>query len=122
MNKKRALVVDDDPDATYLVARVLSLTDFDADELNSPLDTLDRLRTTLYDLLLLDIMMPEKNGLLLAEEIRKVESLHLLPIVIISAKSLDSEERIRIRQMGCQFLPKPVMQRELLQTLMRLFE
>jgi two-component system, OmpR family, response regulator ChvI len=73
--KKRLLIVDDDVDITNSFS--LALEDsglFLVDTYNDPLVALSNYRPNSYDLLLLDIKMPEMNGFELYEQIKKLDN------------------------------------------------
>ena len=74
MNRKiRILVVDDDALLRKLVTEQLSRSDFDASSAGRARECLDTLRDTDYDVVLLDIMMPDMSGLEALREIRKLD-------------------------------------------------
>src|SRR6266852_6067844 len=74
MNRKiRVLVVDDDSLLRKLVTQQLMRADFDAAPAASGREALDILREADYDVVLLDIMMPDLSGLDALRAIRKVE-------------------------------------------------
>src|SRR5947208_16230476 len=69
----RLLVVDDDPLLRKLVTEQLARSDFDASSAGSGRECLDTLRDADYDVVLLDIMMPDTSGLDALREIRKLD-------------------------------------------------
>jgi len=71
--KTRVLVVDDDNLLRKLVTEQLSRSDFEAEPAGSAKDALARLHDADYDVVLLDIMMPDMSGLETLREIRKLE-------------------------------------------------
>jgi DNA-binding NtrC family response regulator len=71
--KIRVLVVDDDNLLRKLVTEQLSRSDFDATPAASARAALQSLRDTDYDVVLLDIMMPDMSGLEALREVRKLE-------------------------------------------------
>jgi two-component system response regulator GlrR len=78
----RILVVDDDPEIVRMLARSLGRYGLQIDATSSADDALARAGTTAYDAALLDLVMPGRDGALLAAELRK----HLpgLPIALLT--------------------------------------
>jgi two-component system, OmpR family, response regulator ChvI len=72
-NKKKFLIVDDDPDICVTLTEIFKQNGFIADSSTDPLLALDNFKAGLYDLLLLDIKMPEMNGFQLHQEIKKID-------------------------------------------------
>ena len=73
MNKKRILVVDDEPDLTLGCRMILEDAGFNVDTFNDPLLALSNFKPNYYDLALLDVKMPKMDGFSLYNEIRKVD-------------------------------------------------
>jgi CheY-like chemotaxis protein len=68
---KKVLLVDDDPDITLTYSLALEDSGYVVDTYNDPLVALTRFKPNFYDLLLLDVKMPQMNGLELYEQIKK---------------------------------------------------
>ncbi|NJN72565.1 MAG: response regulator [Limnothrix sp. RL_2_0] len=69
------------------------------------------------DLVLTDLVMPVKSGFEATQDIRSIPAVQDIPIIAVSASVLDMDPQ-KIRQMGCEdFLPKPVSETQLLQSL-----
>ena len=72
--KAKILVVDDEPDITYTLKATLEETGFfDIYPFNEPSLVLSNFRPNMYDLVILDIRMPQMNGFELFHEIRKID-------------------------------------------------
>ena len=69
----RILVVDDEEDIAKLFQKALERAGFIVDTYNDPLQSLSNYRAGMYDLLLLDIKMPEMNGFELYKKIRQID-------------------------------------------------
>jgi DNA-binding response OmpR family regulator len=70
-NNKRILVVDDEPDITLMLKRVLEDNGFRVDSFNEPAMVLQNFKSELYDLVILDIKMPHINGFELYLKLRE---------------------------------------------------
>ena len=70
---KRILVVDDEPDVNITLRKVLEKDGFIVDSYEDPFLALDNFKPHYYDLLILDIKMPEMNGFTFYREIKKLD-------------------------------------------------
>jgi two-component system, OmpR family, response regulator ChvI len=73
-SKQRILLVDDESDITFSFSIGLEDSGFEVDTFNNPLRALSNFKSDSYDLVLLDIKMPEMNGIDLCKEIRKLDN------------------------------------------------
>jgi two-component system response regulator ChvI len=72
--KYRVMIVDDEKDITTIFKIGLGNNRFIVTTFNDPLDALSKVRPRLYDLLILDIRMPVKNGFQLYQKIRDIDN------------------------------------------------
>jgi len=72
-NRKRILIVDDESDICFVLQKVLIKNGFLVDSYDDPLVALEKFRAYLYNLVILDIRMPELNGFALYREIKKLD-------------------------------------------------
>lgn len=103
--KTRVLVVDDDSLLRKLVAEQLIHSDFDAEPVGSAKDALARLNETDYDVVLLDIMMPDMTGLEALREIRKLEDPP--EVIMLTADTSLATGIEAMRQGAYDYLTKP---------------
>ena len=82
----RAMVVDDDQATVELLRMVLELEGYDVMSAAAA-DAVDRIRNQRPDVVLLDVMMPEKDGLEVLREIRAAPDGDRTPVVLVSALS-----------------------------------
>ena len=94
---KRVLVVDDDADMRNLLRQTLEKEHCQVAEAEDGLAALELLKTQTPDLILLDLEMPRMDGLTFAHEIRAHADWRTIPIVVITAKDLGIEERLRLK-------------------------
>ena len=105
------LVVDDDDGIRNLVKEYLNQNNFLVTTANSAEDAQDKINIIKFDLIVLDIMMPKKNGLELLEENKNKLS---TPIILLTAKGKPSE-RIEGLEIGADdYLSKPFEPKELI--------
>jgi DNA-binding response OmpR family regulator len=67
----RLMAVDDEPDITFTLKKVLEHSGFPLDVFNNPQTALINFKPDYYDLILLEVMMPQMNGFELYQEIKK---------------------------------------------------
>jgi two-component system response regulator CpxR len=108
MNK--ILIIDDDQELTELLAAYLKQQGFDVYIENSPLNGLESLKRTTYDLLLLDVMMPEIDGF---ETLKRLRGFSSVPVIMLTAKGDDFDKILGLELGADDYLPKPFNQREL---------
>ena len=70
---KRILVIDDEPDVNITLCKVLEKNGFIVDSYESPFLALDNFKPHYYDLLILDMKMPDMNGFSFYREIKKLD-------------------------------------------------
>lgn len=123
MNAATVLAVDDDPRALALLEQQLSREPFRLVTTDDPTEALELARREQPDVILLDVMMPEKDGFELCAELRRDPELAAVPIILVTALD-DRDARHRGLEVGAdEFLTKPFNTTELrlrLRTIARL--
>ncbi len=105
------LLVDDDDGIRSLVKKFLNENNYLVTTADSAEDASDKIKIIKFDLIVLDIMMPGKNGLEFIEENKK--SLET-PVILLTAKG-EAKERIEGLEVGADdYLPKPFEPKELI--------
>jgi two-component system response regulator ChvI len=90
--KKRILLVDDEIDITFSLKILLEENGFEVYTFNKPSSVLRGFRADLYDLIILDIKMPEMNGFNLYKKIREIDNkVHVLFLTALSDFSNQEE-------------------------------
>lgn len=112
MAKKRILLVEDDQNLGFITEDNLTLAGFKVDWQKGGLDALDAFCANVYDLVILDVMLPQKDGFELLQDIRKINL--SIPVLMLTAKSLD-EDKIKGFKYGVDdYLTKPFNMEELI--------
>jgi len=110
---KRVMVVDDEPDVTELVSYHLKAKGFEVQTTADPTASISAIRSFCPDLLVLDIMMPDLNGIQICRIIRADPKFQRLPIIFLTAKA-DENDRIAGFETGCDdYICKPFSVKEL---------
>jgi two-component system phosphate regulon response regulator PhoB len=110
----RILVLDDEPDVTELLQYKLEQEGYHVEVLNDPMQFVSRVRECRPDLLVLDIMMPELNGLQLCRIARSDPTMKQIPIIFLSARG-EADERVKGLETGADdYISKPFNARELM--------
>ena len=109
--KAHILVVDDDDGIRSLVKKYLNENKFLVTTANNAEDAIEKLKIIKFDLIILDIMMPGRNGLEFIQEYKmKLDT----PIILLTAKG-EARERIEGLEIGADdYLPKPFEPKELI--------
>jgi hypothetical protein len=93
---RRVLVVEDDDSARALIRRALEAEGWEVDEAENGRVALDLLDGSRHALVLLDLMMPEMDGFEFLEAVRGGADPSAVPIVVITAKELTEDDRLRL--------------------------
>ena len=109
--KAHILVVDDDDGIRSLVKKYLNENQFLVTTAESAEDASEKIKIIKFDLIVLDIMMPGKNGLeFIQDNKKKLET----PIILLTAKG-EANERVEGLEIGADdYLPKPFEPKELI--------
>ncbi len=111
MYKATILLVEDDPNLSMVLQDYLEMLEYSIVLARNGEEGLSHFKKQDFDMCILDVMMPRKDGFSLAMDIRKENK--LIPIIFLTAKSL-KEDRIRGFQTGCDdYIAKPFSTEEL---------
>lgn len=102
---RKILIVDDDKDLHELVHLALTQEGYGVADCFNARDGLEKLRQEKFDLALLDVMMPEMDGLQMLAELRGENK--SLPVIIMTAVSTPETVTSALRDQACDFLAKP---------------
>ncbi len=110
-NMVNILFVEDDPNLSMILKDYLEMIGYTVDHAQDGVEGIKLFANNNYDLVILDIMMPLKDGFTVATEIREVNQ--LVPIIFLTAKNL-KEDRIKGFEIGCDdYISKPFSTEEL---------
>lgn len=107
----KLLLAEDDLNLGLLLQEYLQAIDFQVTLCRNGKEASDKLKEDTFDLLLLDVMMPEKDGFTLAKEVRAKDL--KTPIMFITAKSLKVDKLIGYQLGADDYITKPFDEDEL---------
>ncbi len=118
---KKILIVDDEPDVADLVTYHLRAKGYQVEAVRDPNVSVGCARTFLPDLVVLDIMMPDLNGIQVCRIFRADPKLKHIPIIFLTAKTQEAD-RIAGFETGCDdYICKPFSPKELVLRIQSIF-
>ncbi len=107
------LLVDDDPALRGLLRQMLELGGFIVFEAEDGLDALEKLPQVQPDAMILDVMMPNMDGITLCQTVRSKPDTMALPIIMLSGKTQDKAIQEGLDAGANVYLCKPISFNEL---------
>ena len=105
------MIVDDDPDVTLTLKTVLCENSFKVDSFNNPILALKNFHIGSYDLLIIDINMPQMSGVDLYEKIREIDN--KVKIRFLATESeINFGDTLPLPNLNC-FIKKPIENEEM---------
>lgn len=110
----RLLLIDDDARLTAMIGDYLRGNGYEVDAAGSLAAGRERLRHGVYDALVLDLMLPDGDGLDLTRELRADPRLKRMPLLMLTARGEPLDRVVGLELGADDYLPKPFEPRELL--------
>ncbi|TCS83567.1 response regulator transcription factor [Tepidibacillus fermentans] len=108
---KKILVVDDEPSIVTLVKFNLEKAGFDVETVSDGRQAVERCERVQYDLMVLDVMLPELDGLEVVKELKKKQI--NIPILMLTAKDDEFDKVLGLELGADDYMTKPFSPREL---------
>ncbi len=114
----KILIVDDDPDLVEAVTMILESKDYDVIAAYGGVEGLEKAKTEDPDLIVLDVMMPDKDGYAVCKELKADPQYSKIPILLLTAVVSKISTTRYTQQMGLEteaddYIDKPVEPAEL---------
>jgi DNA-binding response OmpR family regulator len=103
----KVLIVDDNEDCITVLRRMLVAQGYDVRAAENGAKALEKLEEAVPDVMLLDLMMPEIDGLQLLQKIRDVNATARMPVIILSAKTNDDDVMLGYQYGADYYITKP---------------
>lgn len=107
-NDGEVLIVDDDPDTLFTLDEIVQACGYRTILASSGNDCISKLKNSIPDLILLDIMMPEMDGFQTIKKIRQNRKWADIPVFAVTAKAMKDDRDIIMKQGFSDYIPKPV--------------
>ena len=108
---RRILIIDDDKELSDITKDMLSDYEYEVDQAYSIEEAYEVLTNGIYDVILLDINLPDGEGYEVCRELRKVST---VPVIFASARTSVDDRVTGFEEGGDDYLPKPYSMKELL--------
>ena len=112
--RRRILVVEDESAIRELLRLHLSLAGFEIEEIGDGAAALERTRSSRFDLIVLDLMLPGLDGITLCRAVRAQGANLATPIVMLTARDSESDKVLGLESGADDYLTKPFGIREML--------
>ena len=113
MGVTRVLVVEDDPDIAQLVVRYLDKAGFSTEVVANGREALTAIAARPPDLLILDLMLPQVDGLEVCRLTRSNDATAAIPIIMLTARAEESDRIVGLELGADDYLAKPFSPNEL---------
>ncbi len=113
MKKPRILVVDDEPEAVELLEFNLKQAGFEVVTAADGAEALQRVRTQAPALVVLDLMLPEIDGLEVCKLLRRDAATERIPIIMLTARAAEVDRILGLELGADDYVTKPFSPREL---------
>jgi len=120
--KAKILVVDDEPDALELIEVNLRASGYDVLVADDGREALQKARAAMPDLVLLDVMLPEMDGLEVCKTLRRDAATALIPIIMLTARAAEMDRVLGLELGADDYITKPFSPRELILRVKNLLE
>ena len=105
--RTKILIVDDELDTLLPLKRALEMEDFNVVEAQDGVEALERVRSEIPDLVLLDLMLPKINGFEVCQRLKQAEATSYIPIIMLTAKGETSDKVEGIEIGADDYVTKP---------------
>lgn len=107
----KILIVDDEDSIREVVREYAEINGYEADGATDGIDALDKIRSTTYDCVILDVMMPRLDGFSACREIKKIQD---IPVIILSARQEEYDKLFGFELGVDDYVVKPFSPKELM--------
>lgn len=107
----RILIVDDEQNIREVVREYCELNGYEADEAEDGLEAVEKIRSSHYDCVILDVMMPKLDGFSTCREIKRISN---VPVIMLSARTEEYDKLFGFELGVDDYVSKPFSPKELM--------
>ena len=119
MLQKKILIVDDSPSQVRLMQSLLETEGYDSVGLNDPKRIEEAITAEGPSVILLDVVMPERNGFQVCRELKSNIKFNAIPVILVTSKDTPSDRYWGEQQGADGYVTKPFTREELLRAVRR---
>ena len=111
---KKILIVDDDELVLIAIQELFTPLGFSVTAVSSGPEALAKVSQSQFDLVILDISMPEMTGFEVCQRVRQMESYRETPVLMLTARSGEEDKQRGMEAGANLYLPKPISPKRLI--------
>ena len=116
MSDRRVLLIEDEPNIIEAIRFILSRDGWRVDTHSDGETALDAVETRAPDLIILDVMLPNKSGYDILHDLRENDATKSLPVLMLTARGQKKDRELAERLGVNRFMTKPFSNSEILST------
>ncbi len=120
MEERRVLLIEDEPNIIEAIRFILSRDGWRVDTHSDGKSAVEAVRERSPDLIILDVMLPNRSGYDILNDLRGAEETHDVPVLMLTARGQKKDRELAERLGASRFMTKPFSNREILETVREL--
>jgi twitching motility two-component system response regulator PilH len=114
---KKVLIVEDSPAEMQILTAIMEKHGFTVSVAENGIEAIERAKSLLPNIILMDVVMPEMNGFKATRTLKKTDETSHIPIIMVTTKAQETDRVWAMRQGVDAYLNKPVEEDELMQNI-----
>jgi twitching motility two-component system response regulator PilH len=119
---RKILIADDSATVRHFLIETLARAGYELSTASTGDEAIEKARSEMPDLVLMDVVMPGTNGFQATRAITKEDATKHIPVLILTSKDMETDRIWAMRQGATEFISKPISPEELLQKIRSLSE